>query len=457
MSNRFEPSYLDDGLAAAIDKQNFWVIPKSLCTRCGACHVICPTNVIDFDSQEFPFIQTQGCIDCGLCLKVCPGIEFDIPGEFQRRFGQPYSLVEMGGAYRKAYVGYSTDPSVRKAGSSGGVVTQILMAMLNAGMVDGALVVGSSPDDPLTPLPYIARTEEEIRSAAQSKYVVVANTKVLRELRQTKEKVAFVGIPCQLHGLIKLQALNKRLEQRVALTIGLACRGTLEREVVPEFLQMRHIDPQSVKKLGFRDGPYPGQIRAHFKDGRVQALHKFEIKDGAYNNLFRLYLPDRCISCPDYSAEFSDVMCSDIWSRGSDGEYLYPEGVTLVLCRTERGEKMIDSLVQSGHLALQPISEPDVEKAYKRLHWEKKVLPFVRIAQQKRSGRRVPEYGLDVPVTLKDRLLAFLIQMTFIFGKNPHTRRFMLRVLFSPIGETFAFLKIKYKKYRYRFNAGGAK
>jgi coenzyme F420 hydrogenase subunit beta len=448
MHKKIERTYLELGKDLEESPGSpLWVIPKDICTRCGACHVICPTNVVKFNETEFPFIETKGCIDCGLCVKVCPGIDFDLQEYHKKMYGIGYKLNKMSGSYRKAYVGYSTNPEIHSEGSSGGIVTQLLVSLLDMGFIDGALVVGNSKIDPLSPLPKIARTAEEIRAAAQSKYVVVANTKVFRELRNSQERIAFVGLPCQIHGLMKLEELNKQLARRVVLTIGLACRGTLEPYVVPEFLAMRGVNLQSVSKIGFRDGEFPGKIRAWLNDGSVKALHRHEFKDGAYNNLFRLYLPKRCIMCPDYSAEFSDIMCSDIWSRDEEGNYQYPRGATLVLCRTELGESIVDKVLESRAVHLDIIAAKDVERAYKRLHWEKKTLPFAYMMERKRQSKQVPDYGVTNRITTIDRFKSFLFSSTFIFGKNPYIRRIVLRILFSPPGEGLLFLKIKFKKY----------
>lgn len=422
------------------------VVPRQVCTRCGACYAICPTRALRFDRDEYPVILQERCIECWLCRQVCPGIEFDLQGHHRRMFGEAYPLDRLGGAYRKAYVGYSTDPQVRVEGSSGGVVTQLLLSLLASGQIDAALVVGFSPEEPLTPLPYLARTAEQIRAAAQSKYVVVANARELRELRNVRERIAFVGLPCQVHGLRKLEQLHRRLQEKVVLAIGLACRGTFERRVVPELLEMRAIDPKSVVKLGFRDGPFPGRIRAWLKDGRVVPLHRHEIKDGAFNHLLRLYLAERCQLCPDYSAEFSDLSCSDLWVRSRDGRYLFPDGATLVMCRSGRGERIVEAAGEAGSLELHPFTPGEVENAYRRVHWEKKVFPFVQVEGRKRRATPAPDYGVAPAISRKDRLLGWLYRQTFLLGRNAGVRRAVLRLLFSPIGEGLISIKISVKK-----------
>ncbi|NLG71735.1 MAG: 4Fe-4S dicluster domain-containing protein [Chloroflexi bacterium] len=445
MTDQNERSYLELGLQQA--ESPLWVIPRDLCTRCGACHVICPTNVVRFE-DEYPFIQTGGCIDCGLCLDVCPGIEFNLQEMHREMYQADYDPTKMGGHYRQAYVGFSSRPDVRKEGASGGVVTQMLIHLLREGMIDGAIVIGSSPDDPTIPMPFIARTEAEILEAAQSKYSVVANTKVLRDLRKTKERFAFVGVACQIHGLRKLQKLNKRMAERCVITIGLACRGTLERQATRDLLQVQGVNLEQVQKLEYRGGPFPGKFRARYKDGSIQELSPFEFKDGAFLNLMRLYMPPRCHLCPDYSAEFADISCSDIFLGGKDGDYRYKQGTTVVVCRTEKGEQILKGMVEKGALYLDPIQPETLEMSYSHVRRHRKAIPFLRIQDLRRAGRPAPEYGIEVKSRFSDRIYDLFYRATYFFTPFPRLKILILRFLYSPLGTALIGLKVSVKKVR---------
>lgn len=454
MAEASERNYLDEGLIRASKSTSpLWVIPKDLCTRCGVCHVICPTNVITFDEATFPVIHTDGCIDCKLCLKVCPGIDFNLPHFHQQTFGTNYQPDRMGGEFRKAYVGYSRTPAIRAGGSAGGVVTQLLITLLKQGVIDGAVVVGDDPNDPTNPLPFVARSEEQIRAAAQSKYTVVPNTIPLREVRKTHERFAFVGVACQIHGLKKLQELNKRLARMCVLTIGLACRGTMEPAAIRDLLMVQGVKHQEVQRVKHRGGPFPGKFQAEYKNGTVQDLHFFEYKDGAYNTMLRMYMPQRCHMCTDYSAEFADITCSDIWLRGPDGAYLYPNGSTLVLCRTEKGQQVLDLVEKVESIALEPLEPAIVEKTYSHLKQERKKVPFLRIAERRKQGKRAPVYGVETQLTWSDYLFDRIYRATFLFTRFPRARRVMMHLAFSPLGVALVYLKMKSKQYRHTLKA----
>ncbi|KYO68625.1 4Fe-4S binding protein [Thermovenabulum gondwanense] len=45
-----------------------YIINRTLCIKCGACKDVCPYNVIVFDEIGFPI----KCDNCGECIKICP-------------------------------------------------------------------------------------------------------------------------------------------------------------------------------------------------------------------------------------------------------------------------------------------------------------------------------------------------------------------------------------------------
>lgn len=67
------------------------VIETGLCTRCGTCVGICPTDNLDFfdrlgqclpkEKYKIPGakIASTKCLDCGLCYKFCNGKGVSFP------------------------------------------------------------------------------------------------------------------------------------------------------------------------------------------------------------------------------------------------------------------------------------------------------------------------------------------------------------------------------------------
>ena len=112
------------------------------------------------------------------------------------------------GNYENLYVGHATDATVRSRGASGGIISAVLHHLLDEGKIDGALVLGMDEESPWQARVQIARSSAQIRAAAQSKYSLSPVNVALRELEHEDGDFAYVGLPCQVHSLRKLQAIG---------------------------------------------------------------------------------------------------------------------------------------------------------------------------------------------------------------------------------------------------------
>ena len=98
-----------------------------LCNFCGTCIGLCPTKALvpDYENGKPVFMQEK-CNKCGKCYKNCQGISVDF-GRLDKAYISADSEDRHLGHYRECYLGHSTDDLVRQKGSSGGMVTQLLV------------------------------------------------------------------------------------------------------------------------------------------------------------------------------------------------------------------------------------------------------------------------------------------------------------------------------------------
>ena len=71
------------------------------------------------------------------------------------------------GVYRHAYALRNADESIRKRAQDGGIVTGMLVHLLETGKIEGAVISGVDPDNPWRPLPQVATTRKEIIAASK--------------------------------------------------------------------------------------------------------------------------------------------------------------------------------------------------------------------------------------------------------------------------------------------------
>ena len=292
------------------------VIARGLCTGCGTCVGICPTEgvkIVYIDHEPEPAL-TGSCNKCGLCSEVCPGQDIPLPALDQMVFGrerQPEK--ELLGIHRKCLAGHATDPKIRGAGASGGVATTLLLYGLEQGIIDGALVAQMNPEVPWHTRPLFATTPDEIIASAQSKYQVVATNASLRDVPIGK-KIGHVGLGCQTEAMRKLQLLhpNHWMAQSVSFFIGIAChanfytRGT--ELLILERTGVRSLD--EVAKVEYRCGESSSSFRVTKKDGTYFDIPREEAI-GFF--LIRNFRRERCLMCTDWSSELADISVSDYW------------------------------------------------------------------------------------------------------------------------------------------------
>ncbi|MCK4734712.1 MAG: 4Fe-4S binding protein, partial [Methanophagales archaeon] len=162
------------------------VVKDGLCSGCGTCAALCPTEAIELTIDKkkgiyLPKLNKERCNNCGICYQVCPGREVDFKQLNLEIFGREPEDILIGN-HLNCYTGHSTNYDIRYNSASGGLITQLLIFALEEGIIDGALVTRMKKDSPLEPEPFIARTREEIIEASKSKYCPVPANIALKEI-----------------------------------------------------------------------------------------------------------------------------------------------------------------------------------------------------------------------------------------------------------------------------------
>ncbi|MHC4148984.1 MAG: Coenzyme F420 hydrogenase/dehydrogenase, beta subunit C-terminal domain [Planctomycetota bacterium] len=374
------------------------IVEPGLCVRCGACEPACPVNIIRFDGQAYPYITDEDiCIlNCTKCIVICPGEVVDFPRLDRRFFGSHPHPDSITGIAKRALVAFATNNKIRKGGSSGGLVTQLLIYMLENKLIDGALVLGSYVgSDGWQPEPMIARTVEDLQNTQKSKYTLIPHLRILSEIEEKDGRYAIVGLPCHIHAIRRYQKFSKNLAQRIKLVIGLYCNVAFEPYVVDDLCDFNDIEKTHVTHFDFRHGAWPGGIVAQCNDGSLKKVLSLEDWKDEFNLLKFFYVPSRCNTCIDFSAEYADIAVGDPWIKGRDGKLLYTDNRTTVLVRTDVGDQLLSAAEADGYIGTEEISL----RTY--------MVSFEGAARYKRSF--VPQYmllrrmiGLSVPKYYRD-------------------------------------------------------
>ena len=386
------------------------VIDAGLCTRCGSCVGVCPEKALAFDDLlgDCKPVQIADCSSCGICYEACSGENVHFPALNDQVFGkQPENMLL--GNYESLYVGFSTEGDFRSRGASGGVISGMLCYLLDQGRIDGAVVLTMDEESPWQSRAIVARSPEEIAAAAQSKYSLSPTNVILDELADEQGEFAYVGLPCQVHSLRKLQAIGHEAACRITFVIGSYCGSILHFDAVRSFLKNHGVDDyREITSLEYRAGEWPGHMRAELRSGEVLMLKKFYA-----NYLIPFFMVDRCKLCTDLANEFADVAAGDAWAPVYEERGL---GWSLAMGRTPAGAALLEEMADRGKLDLQELSEETVVGMHSHMLDFKKRGAFLRMQRRQRKGGRVPEYGYyPVGIPKQRRIFELVIGVLFWF------------------------------------------
>jgi len=394
-----------------IDEMN----KKYLCMGCGTCVAICPTNAIRMNIEDiyYPIVDKDKCTKCGKCVEVCPGISIFVK-KMADEFWPNNKWHPKLGRFRATYIGYSNNPKIRFNSASGGIATSIICSLLKKGIIDGAILTKMSDSNPLQPESFIARTEEEVISAQTSKYCPTSPVAVIKELKHTKEKFAFVGLPCQVHGVRKLQNQTEWVRKKIILTIGLFCSHGITFPGTCVLLNKFAKGIKNIRKIQYRGRGWPGGINVKYKNGE-----EFNIPLGEYwPPLFAPYFftPYRCLTCHDLTSELADISLGDAWLR--EVRETDNIGTSVIIVRSSKGVEVLASMKRDNEISLRAISYKKVIESQQGVLARKKVGVGARMKLLRFLSKPVPEYDQEFSSSLSGYIGASLILFNSIISKT---------------------------------------
>ena len=324
VKNYLQTHDIDIGFQALNDL----VIDKQNCVFCGACITLCPR--IGMNEKEPKLLEYDP--ECSTCFRYCPRTYF--PTEmfekelFNGDANRSYSL----GYYQKLVAAKSNDEAVLKITQNGGVVSSLLIHALDSGLIDGVLL--TDKDDKWFPKPVIARTPDEILSCVGSKYTISPTLITYREaIREYKlERLAFVGLPCHIQAVRKLQLSSPLSDEygKFKLIIGLYCFSNYTYDLLKTFVQGELGIPLSnVEKFDVSEGKF----YVYTKDESVKQVPIKMTKQYTWNS---------CHYCKDFSAEIADISIGSVGALSNEWNS--------VLLRTDIGLKIFNDTVKTNKI-----------------------------------------------------------------------------------------------------------
>jgi len=332
------------------------VVKKGICGKCGGCVSFCSANRIGalvIDDKGFPsYGEKDKCLECGLCYMVCPQTR-PMRDEVDEQFRWRPPI----GNFVDVFSARSASTDVRDKATDGGVVTSLLIHMLEKGFIDGAAV--SMATDPLHRKAVVATSREELLEAAGSHFgesphleeVGKGYTTYVPVVKSIQEsapkmirKLAVVGTPCQINAIRKMQALQIAPSDMVTYTIGLFCMQCFEVGNLMEkaFIKAHKIKVEDIAKVNIKD-----DFMLTMKSGITVHIPLKEIEEIAR---------PACLACKLFANDYADISVGGLGS---------PDGYTTVMIRTIKGKEMFADALYHGrlqHIPRKSMDEREREK-----------------------------------------------------------------------------------------------
>lgn len=307
------------------------------CNGCKVCSKVCPSDAISMVKDELGFeyskINEEKCIKCGKCLRVCP----ELNKLQNNNFENP-----------KVYAAWNKNEDVRYNSTSGGIFSALAEDFIkNGGYVSGAVY-----NEELLVEHIVTNKPEDIERLRKSKYIQSDLKNVfpeIKELLKDKNKVMFVGTPCQCAALVNY--LGEKYQK--LFIVDIICLGVNAPVAYKKYIQ--HFEDKyksKAKQICFRNkvqgwnNPYN---EIFFENGEKYSCHYK--KDLFYKGFIgekSLYFRESCYNCKfkDFP-RISDITLGDFW--GVEKKYNADKGTSIVMVNSGRGENLYKSIKNKIH------------------------------------------------------------------------------------------------------------
>ena len=276
------------------------------------------------------------CTDCGVsrssqpkrCATACqfiapdyPAMERQVHGRARRphqadeQFFGPYQILNRAALKTPAAGAQWT-----------GITTRIAQRLLEEKMVDAVLTMAPDEKDCWRPVPVLITDPQDMERCRGMRMGYAPLLALLEPaLQKGIERIAVIGIPCQVYAL---RALEKELGFKKIYVIGTPCSDNTTTERFHEFLKLLTPKPETITYLEFC-ADYHVEIR--FDNGKKKRIPFLMLP---LSKLPQDFFPLTCRTCVDYTNVLSDITVG----------YMGGEGQQWLIVRNDTGAELLSLL-----------------------------------------------------------------------------------------------------------------
>ena len=415
------------------------VARNGLCTGCGACAALDLTGGTVMESTPagpVPRIPATARFPLQ-AERACPGRGIHYPTLYRRHFGRTPERWLLGHVVATR-TGYAADPAIRKAGASGGVLTRVLMHLLESRRVDAVVVVRQGLPVPEQARAVVVRTPAEVLEAAQSVYIPVSLLDGLNAL-EDGQRYAMCCLPDSAAALRVLQSMGHAKALLVKYVVGPYTGTALDPAAIRTFLRQHGVAVQdAITSLRWRAGDWPGYLEIKTASGRVLRSKKVY-----YNFLIPFFVTQNSLQNMDFANEFADLAVGDAWSPAFEAQ---GGGHSVITTRSAGMETILQEMEQAGLLTTEAIDPLQASAMHGHMLDFKKRGGYLRNRMRRALGRPAADFGMRPdPLPTGRKVVELVVSAIFLLARTSLARGIVARIPERVIGPVFNRLRLGWK------------
>lgn len=362
------------------------VVRNGNCSGCGACSLVSKRVSIALNDRGYMRPQVSRLQDvqrkrrkseADLFKAICPGVSLTMPSSANRFDDLVF------GPYVSSWEGWAIEPSVRFAGSSGGVLTALSKWLLEIGVSRSVVGSKGGEDDPKRTVSVSLSDPQGVLSMSGSRYAPVANMELFDP---ADDAMAFVGKPCEASA--GRRAVARMSDSEGPLLLSFFCAGTPSQLGTNRLVESL-AGPEPVISVRYRGEGWPGNFSVADATGVVGSMSY----DESWGRHIGREIQWRCKICVDGTGGHADIAVGDFWKANSNGYPIFDsaDGNSVVIARTERGHEILMRAVDAGILNLKPL-DLTLVRSVQPLQVERKISLLGRLAGRSIALKRTPRY-----------------------------------------------------------------
>ena len=354
---------------------------------CGLCTIDSATLGVTYSKKNDCLVPRNRMVtNDSMANVVCPGKGYRIKYDAEDLFAQEAQYSIPLGYVHSLCATHSVSPEVLSNASSGGIITQLLLFLIEKKIVDYVSVTQFVCDkDGIHTHTFLTNDKKDILKAQGSKYCPVCFDQLLEELHTCQGRVAVMATPCVIAGLRAIEHEKPDyLKADITFHIANFCGGYKSLRNIRRLAEIHKVNYYNLSDFRFRGDGQPGSLQFVENTGKTASTpYPLYVGLNGYSKMLRCHL------CPDATGELADIACGDAWiPRFQNDNHTW----SMVICRNKLSEDLILKMAKEGLIVTESVTHEEMEQSQRQNLASKKTRQLARMKLYTWLGYAIPDF-----------------------------------------------------------------